>query len=240
LCHADRYDLSNFFLLPKRFPLTELVEIMSPSAPAEVLRAARSLKYRSLVTVDITVDQKELFTDNWIYVHSPEVKLGRIQNFKNWSPSMVADASKTTLGLEYFCDEGDEFWNLDDEKMFELAADEVAKINICKRERIEDYVIVRVPKAYPEYDMDYPKHLSAIRGWLAGFSNLQPIGRYGMFKYNNMDHSILTGLYASQNILSSQRVHDIWDINTDEEYHEEKQDVVELPETGDDAKRKAA
>jgi protoporphyrinogen oxidase len=153
---------------------------------------------------------------------------------------MVADASKTTLGLEYFCDEGDEFWNLDDEKMFELAADEVAKINICKRECIEDYVIVRVPKAYPVYDMDYPKHLAVIRGWLAGFSNLQPIGRYGMFKYNNMDHSILTGLYASQNILAGQKVHDIWDINTDEEYHEEKRDVVELPKVGEDVKRKAA
>jgi len=221
-------------------PLTELVQIMSPAAPAEVLHAARSLKYRSLVTVDITVDQKELFTDNWIYVHSPEVKLGRIQNFKNWSPSMVADPSKTTLGLEYFCDEGDGFWNMDDQKMFELAADEVAKINICKRDRIEDYVIVRVPKAYPVYDMDYPKHLAVTRDWLTGFSNLQPIGRYGMFKYNNMDHSILTGMYAAQNILANEKLHNIWDVNTDEEYHEEQRDVVKFLKTTEAPKRKAA
>ncbi len=130
-------------------PITELVRIMSPTAPEEVLRAADSLKYRSLVTVDITVNQKELFPDNWIYIHSPEVKLGRIQNFKNWSPSMVADPSKTTLGLEYFCDEGDDFWKMDDQKMFELAAEEVSKIKICKRNRIEDYLVVRVPKAMP-------------------------------------------------------------------------------------------
>jgi protoporphyrinogen oxidase len=221
-------------------PLTELVQIMSPSAPETVLHAARSLKYRSLVTVDITVDQKELFTDNWIYVHSPEVKLGRIQNFKNWSPSMVADPSKTTLGLEYFCNEGDDFWNMDDQAMFELAADEVAKIKICERNRIEDFVIVRVPKAYPVYDMEYPQHLAIIRSWLDGFSNLQPIGRYGMFKYNNMDHSILTGLYAAQNILAEQTIHDIWDINTDEEYHEEKRDDIKLPETAEPSKRRAA
>jgi len=212
-------------------PITELVQMMSPSAPAEVLRAANSLKYRSLVTVDITVNQKDLFPDNWIYIHSPEVKLGRIQNFKNWSPSMVADPSKTTLGLEYFCTEGDDFWNMDDQKMFELAADEVATIKICGRKQIEDYVIVRVPKAYPVYDMDYPKHMAIIRTWLDGFSNLQPIGRYGMFKYNNMDHSILTGLYAAQNILAGRAVHDIWDVNTEEEYHEEKRDIVKLPET---------
>ena len=153
---------------------------------------------------------------------------------------MVADPSKTTLGLEYFCDEGDEFWNMDDQKMFELAADEVAKIKLCKRDRIEDYVIVRVPKAYPVYDMDYPKHLAVIRDWLAGFSNLQPIGRYGMFKYNNMDHSILTGLYAAQNILADEKLYDIWEVNTDEEYHEEKRNVVKFPKTTEAPKRKAA
>jgi protoporphyrinogen oxidase len=204
-------------------PITELVQILSPSAPPEVLNAAKSLTYRSLVTVDITVNQKELFTDNWIYVHSPEVKLGRIQNFKNWSPSMAADKNKSTLGLEYFCNEGDEFWNLDDNVMFELAADEVAKIKICKREKIEDYLVVRVPKAYPVYDMEYSRHIALIREYLSGLTNLQPIGRYGMFKYNNMDHSILTGLYAARNILADKPLYDVWNVNTDEEYHEEKQ-----------------
>ncbi|MDR1383366.1 MAG: NAD(P)/FAD-dependent oxidoreductase [Planctomycetaceae bacterium] len=205
-------------------PITELVTIMSPSAPEAVLNAAKSLKYRSLITVDITVDQKQLFTDNWIYIHSPEVKLGRIQNFKNWSPSMVADPNKSTLGLEYFCNENDDFWNLGDSKIFELAADEVAKIKICKREKIEDFVVVRVPKAYPVYDMNYPKHIATIRKYLAGFANLQPIGRYGMFKYNNMDHSIQTGLYAARNILSGKQTFDVWNVNTDDEYHEEKKE----------------
>ncbi len=204
-------------------PLTELVQILDPAPPEEVLATTRSLKYRSLVTVDILVNQTELFPDNWIYIHSPEVKLGRIQNFKNWSPSMVADPSKTTLGLEYFCNEGDEFWNMPDEDMFRLAADEVSKIKICERGKIGDYVIVRVPKAYPVYDMDYPKHLKTIRDYLGGIKNLQPIGRYGMFKYNNMDHSILTGLLAARNIIAGDNVNDIWNVNTDDEYHEEKQ-----------------
>lgn len=203
-------------------PLTELVQILSPTPPKEVLDASNRLKYRSLITVDITVDQENLFPDNWIYIHSPEVKLGRIQNFKNWSPSMVADSKKTTLGLEYFCNENDEFWNMDDKDLFELAASEVSKIKICERSKIEDGLVVRVPKAYPVYDMEYPKHLETIRSYLAGFENLQPIGRYGMFKYNNMDHSILTGLYASRNILAGETLFDIWNVNTDEEYHEEK------------------
>jgi len=204
-------------------PLTELVQILDPAPPEAVLAAARSLKYRSLVTIDIVVNQTKLFPDNWIYIHSPEVKLGRIQNFKNWSPSMVADPSKTTLGLEYFCNEGDEFWNMADEDMFNLAADEVSKIKICDRAKIGDYVVVRVPKAYPVYDMAYPKHLKVIRDYLDGFENLQPIGRYGMFKYNNMDHSILTGLLAARNIIAGSKVNNIWNVNTDDEYQEEKQ-----------------
>lgn len=217
-------------------PITELIAILSPAPPEKVLRAAGHLKYRSLVTVDITIDQQELFPDNWIYIHSPEVKLGRIQNFKNWSPSMVADPSKTTLGLEYFCDEGDDFWNMDDETMFRLAADEVAKIKICDKNKIEDHLVVRVPKAYPVYDMDYPERMRTVRDYLAGFENLQPIGRYGMFKYNNMDHSVLTGLLAARNIMAGALVHDVWNVNTEEEYHEEKveadkKDIIKIPET---------
>jgi len=195
-------------------PITELVQIMAPAPPKEVLEAAGQLKYRSLITVDVIVNQKTLFPDNWIYIHSPEVKLGRIQNFKNWSRSMVADPEKTTLGLEYFCNEGDELWNREDSELFRLAADEVAKINICQQEQIEDGLVVRVPKAYPVYDMTYPKHMATIRKYLADFENLQPVGRYGMFRYNNMDHSILTGLYAAQNIIAGTKINDIWNVNT--------------------------
>jgi protoporphyrinogen oxidase len=208
-------------------PITELLQILSPEVPHAVSVAAKSLKYRSLITVDITVDEPQLFTDNWIYIHSPEVKLGRIQNFKNWSPSMVADKSKTTLGLEYFCNENDDFWNSPDEKIFEQAADEVSKIKICKRDKITDYLVVRVPKAYPVYDMEYPQHIAVIRDYLSRFSNLQPIGRYGMFKYNNMDHSIQTGLYAARNILAGKPLYDVWNVNTEEEYHEEQKEALE-------------
>jgi len=188
----------------------------------------------SSITVDITVNQEHLFTDNWIYIHSPEVKLGRIQNFKNWSPSMVADQSKTTLGLEYFCNENDEFWTAPNERIFEQAAEEIVKIKIVSDKKlISNYVVVRVPKAYPVYDHDYPKHIAVIREYLSQFVNLQPIGRYGMFRYNNMDHSIQTGLYAARNILARRdeltlraggdnRRYDVWNVNADEEYHEEE------------------
>ncbi|HYH04888.1 MAG TPA: FAD-dependent oxidoreductase, partial [Bacillota bacterium] len=186
-----------------------------------VLEAARKLQYRSLITVDIIINKKEVFPDNWIYIHSPEVKLGRIQNFKNWSAQMVPDPEKSTLGLEYFCNEDDEFWQLPDTKLFEIAAAEVEKIQICQKSEIEDYVVVRVPKAYPVYMMGYKESLAQVEEYVRKFSNLQLVGRYGLFKYNNMDHSIMTGLYASRNIQAGNRQYDTWSINVDEEYHEE-------------------
>lgn len=203
-------------------PLTELITILNPKPPEEVLKAAEQLKYRSLLTVDIIVNKKEVFPDNWIYIHSPEVKLGRIQNFKNWSNKMVPNQDKTSLGLEYFCNENDELWNMTDEELFKLASEEVEKINICKASEIEDYVIVRVPKAYPVYDYGYKTHLNTIVYYVKKFNNLQFIGRYGMFKYNNMDHSMLTGVYAAENIINPDLKIDIWQVNTEEEYHEEK------------------
>jgi protoporphyrinogen oxidase len=190
-----------------------------------ILEAADSLSYRSIITVDIIIDKALVFPDNWIYIHSPEVKLGRIQNFKNWSKNMVPDQGKTSLGLEYFCNEGDEFWNMPDEKLFELAAAEVEKIKICRRSDIIDHIIVRVPKAYPVYMMGYKKHMQVIESYLRRFTNLQFVGRYGLFKYNNMDHSILTGIYSAKNILEGNHEgykYDTWNVNTEEEYHEEK------------------
>jgi protoporphyrinogen oxidase len=206
-------------------PVTELIGILEPKPPENILAACSMLNYRSIITVDIIIDRERVFPDNWIYIHSPEVKLGRIQNFKNWSADMVPDPKKTSLGLEYFCNEGDEFWNMPDEKLFELAASEVEKIRICSRSEITDYIVVRVPKAYPVYMMGYKEHLAVIEAYLRKFANLQFAGRYGLFKYNNMDHSILTGLYAAQNILDAKdgnRKFDTWTVNTDEEYHEEK------------------
>lgn len=212
-------------------PITELVQSMNPQPEPEVLEAVSKLTYRSLLTVDIIIDKKEVFPDNWIYIHSPEVKLGRIQNFKNWSKDMVSDPNKTSLGLEYFCNENDELWSMPDEELFKLAAQEVERIRICNASDIKDYTIVRIPKAYPSYAMGYKAHMRVIEEYLRRFDNLQLVGRYGLFKYNNMDHSIMTGLYAAKNILAGQYVHDTWTINTDEEYHEEK--VEKNPRTAE-------
>ncbi|HHV58694.1 MAG TPA: NAD(P)/FAD-dependent oxidoreductase [Clostridiaceae bacterium] len=203
-------------------PLTELIEKLSPTPDTAILNAASNLKYRSLITVDIIVGKQHLFPDNWIYIHSPDVKLGRIQNFKNWSSKMVPDENRTSLGLEYFCNENDELWNLTDDKLFELAADEIDKIRICNKKDIEDYIVIRVPKAYPVYMNGYKKNIGIIESFIRQFKNLQPVGRYGLFKYNNMDHSVLTGLYAAKNILEGTIKYDTWSVNTDKEYHEEK------------------
>jgi len=211
-------------------PLTELVNLLEPSADKKVLEAAGNLKYRSIITVDIIVNKRELFPDNWIYVHSPEVRLGRIQNFKNWSRDMVPDDNKTSLGLEYFCNEGDDLWGMSSEKLYSLAASEVEKINICASCDISDYTVVRVPKAYPVYMRGYRNNLGIIEEYLRRFKNLQLVGRYGLFKYNNMDHSIMTGLLAARNILLGSRKYDTWSINTDDEYHEEKRVPGKLKE----------
>lgn len=202
-------------------PITELIQILNPAAGPEVLEAALNLRYRSIITVDVIVDKTRLFPDNWIYIHSPEVKLGRIQNFKNWSAAMVPDSNKTSLGLEYFCNENDSFWNMSDEELFKLAATELEKIKIAKASDIEDYKIVRVPKAYPVYMMGYKPNLEIISKYITQFKNLQLIGRYGLFKYNNMDHSIMTGLYAAKNIVQGNNLYNTWEINTDDEYLEE-------------------
>ena len=201
-------------------PITELVWRLFPSAPKEVIDAGEKLTYRSFITVSVILDSADPFPDTWIYIHSPEVKLGRIQNFKKWSPYMVPDASKTALGLEYFCTEGDELWNMPDADLIQLALTELEKIGLGKKESFVDGFVARVAKAYPVYDATYPENIKIIKDYLDKFSNLQPIGRYGMFKYNNMDHSILTGIYAADNILGAHN--DIWNVNADQEYHEEK------------------
>jgi len=201
-------------------PLTELVMHLSPSAPQEVLKATEKLTYRSFITISVILNTKIAFPDTWIYVHSPEVKLGRIQNFRAWSPYMIADEKTTTLGLEYFCTEGDEFWTMQDSDLLKLGMQELEKIGLGKQADFVDGFVARVPKAYPVYDATYPENMKVVKDYISQFKNLQPIGRYGMFKYNNMDHSILTGLYAADNILGANN--NIWEVNADQEYHEEK------------------
>ena len=200
-------------------PLRDLVHGLVPAAPDEVRDAASQLKYRDFITVALIVDQPHVFDDNWIYVHDDSVHVGRIQNFKNWSPDMVPDASKTRLGLEYFCFEDDSLWSMADADLVELGRRELAATGLVDADRIVGGVVVRMPKAYPVYDTGYQDALQVVRAYLDGFENLQPVGRNGMHKYNNQDHSMLMAILAARNVLGER--HDLWAINSDDEYQEE-------------------
>ncbi|MCC6191956.1 MAG: NAD(P)/FAD-dependent oxidoreductase [Anaerolineales bacterium] len=200
-------------------PISELICKLTPPAPAEVLAAAQGLTYRDFISVILIVNQPTLFPDNWIYVHSPKVKVGRIQNFKNWSPDMVPDPQRSALGLEYFCTEGDPLWQMSEAALIELGRREMAAIGLVKAEDVMDGTVVRQPKAYPVYNGTYAGYLETIKSYLAGFSNLQTVGRNGLHKYNNQDHSMLTAMLAVRNLLGEH--HDVWSVNTERSYHEE-------------------
>ena len=201
-------------------PVRDLIRAMAPPAPEEVRAAAESLRYRDFLTVVLIVNRRETFPDTWIYIHEPDVRVGRIQNFKNWSPELVPDASRSSLGLEYFCFEGDDLWNRSDDELLELGRREIDTIGLVPASDVVDGCVVRMPKAYPVYDDEYQRHLSVIRNWLVKLSNLELAGRNGMHKYNNQDHSMMTALLAARNILGLGR-YDTWKVNTDAEYHEE-------------------
>lgn len=200
-------------------PLNTLIQKMNPLPPDEVIQAARQLKYRDFLIVALIIDVPYLFPDNWIYIHSPEVKVGRIQNFKNWSAAMVPDLSKTCLGMEYFCNISDELWLTEDASLIELATRELESLGLAKASKVLDGVVIRQPKAYPVYDSEYKKNLQVIEEYLATFENLQTTGRNGMHRYNNQDHSMLTGLLAAKNILGEK--HNLWEVNTERSYYEE-------------------
>ena len=201
-------------------PITSLVKRLDPAPPGDVLQAADDLKYRDFLVVCLVVAKADLFPDQWIYIHDPKVKMGRIQNFGNWSPRMVPDPSKTGLGLEYFCNKGDELWNSSDDDLIELGKEELARIGLADQGDVVDGVVYRVPKAYPVYDSGFNGNLEIIRQYLLDLENLQTIGRNGLFRYNNMDHSMLTGLAAVSGIVTGER-RDPWAINEDEEFLEE-------------------
>jgi hypothetical protein len=201
-------------------PITEFIMKLEPPPPAAILEAAQHLKYRDFLTVCLIVNRPELFPDNWIYIHDSEVQVGRIQNFKNWSPEMVPDPQKTSLGLEYFCTEGDALWNMSDADLLALGKREVHRIGLAHADDIEDGCVFRVPKSYPIYDSDYRSYLTTIRGFLESLENFQTIGRNGLHRYNNQDHAMLTGMLAVDNLLLGGK-HDLWNVNADQEYHEE-------------------
>lgn len=201
-------------------PLTELIAKINPPVPPEILAAVNHLSYRDFISVVLILNKPNLFPDNWIYVHSPEVSVGRIQNFANWSPYMVPDPQTTSLGLEYFCNEGDAFWNKTDAELFELGKREMALIGLTQGATVTDGTVVRQLKAYPVYDSVYGPFLEQVKQYLQSFTNLQTVGRNGLHKYNNQDHSMLTAIYAVENMLGLGK-HDLWEVNTDRSYHEE-------------------
>ena len=203
-------------------PIQELVRKMEPSVPDEVRHAADILSYRDFLTVSLIINKANLFEDNWIYIHDETVKVGRIQNFKNWSPEMVPDPNRTCLGLEYFCFEGDSLWTMSDEDLIKLGTKELGMLELVDPNDVEDGAVVRMPKAYPVYDSKYADALIIIRKFLDGLNNLHLVGRNGMHKYNNQDHSMLTAMLTVKNIMGAN--YNVWDVNVEQEYHEEIMD----------------
>ena len=207
--------------------LRDVVAVADPPPPASVRDAAAGLRYRDFLTVALVVRGEDLFPDNWIYVHDPDVRVGRIQNFRAWSEAMVPDPACTCVGLEYFCFQGDDLWNAGDLDLIARATRELEAIGLAPATRVEGGHVVRVAKAYPIYDADYHARVATIRAWLAGIENLQQIGRNGLHRYNNSDHSMLTALRAVDNACAGAG-HDLWAVNADGEYHEETR-VPEQP-----------
>lgn len=200
-------------------PLREIVRMTSPRVSAGVLEAALGLRYRDFLTVALVVDGEDLFPDNWLYIHEPAVRVGRIQNYRSWSPWMVPDPDKACIGLEYFCFVGDDLWTMDDHDLVDLAASELEQLGLAPRSKVERGFAIRVPKAYPIYDADYAERVRTIRSFLETVGNLQQVGRNGLHRYNNSDHSMLTAMRAVDNLLVGAH-HDIWEVNAESVYHE--------------------
>jgi len=202
-------------------PIRELVTQIRPQLPEEVMRAAHSLRYRDFLTVGLIVRDKGRFTDNWIYIHDPSVQVGRVQNYKSWSPEMVPDPAFSSYGLEYFCFDGDKLWTASDEKLIDLAKSELQRIHLGDSADVVDGCVIRQRKAYPVYDDRYQEHVDTIRTALErNFPTLHLVGRNGMHKYNNQDHAMMTALLTARNILAAERKYDVWAVNQDAEYHE--------------------
>ncbi|EQD37452.1 Monooxygenase, FAD-binding domain protein [mine drainage metagenome] len=204
-------------------PLRSLGLILQPTLPETILQATNSLRYRDFLVVALIVRERHRFDDNWIYIHDPGVKVGRIQNFKSWSPDMVPDPALNCYGMEYFCFEGDGLWTATDAELVDLASQELIQLGLALPDEIVDGTVVRQPKAYPVYDEGYEERIGTIRDYLeAHCSTLHLVGRNGMHKYNNQDHAMMTALLTVKNILAGKRIFDVWQVNQDAEYHEEE------------------
>lgn len=200
-------------------PLPELVTSLRPAPPAHVLEAARRLRYRDLMVVAVMTSDPEPFPDNWIYLHDPGIRAGRVQNFGAWSPDMTPPGT-TCLGAEYFCFEGDELWSLSEGDAIAMAVDELSRIGLVDPNRVIGGAQVHVPRAYPVYDRGYEEAVATLRSYLEGFENLQTFGRNGLHRYNNQDHSMVTAIMAVENLLVGSG-RDVWAVNTEDAYLEE-------------------
>jgi len=205
-------------------PLRTTVGIAEPEAPGEVRDAARGLRYRDFLTVSLVLTGDDPFPDNWIYIHQPGVRVLRIQNFRSWSPWMIPNQTDSSLGMEYFCFEGDDLWSSSDDDLVELAKTEIEKLGLAKAANVKFGFVVRVHKAYPIYDVEYGERVATIRRWLEGIGSLTQVGRNGLHRYNNSDHSMLTAMRAVDNLVLGTR-HDIWAVNVENVYHEEDTEV---------------
>lgn len=212
------YEGSHFYVT---MALKDLVNALDPALPAEVLQADNSLIYRDFLTVALVVNRPELFPDNWIYIHDPGVHVGRIQNYKNWSRDMVADPTKTCLGMDYFCNQRDSLWEKSDAELIRMAANERKLVGLAKSMEVSDGCVVRLTKTYPVYDWNYKENRQTLKNWMNGyFRNLYPAGRGALHNYNSQDHSMMMAILAVRN-MSQGNLFDVWAINTDEEYAEE-------------------
>jgi protoporphyrinogen oxidase len=202
-------------------PIKELITALKPAPAVDVCRAAASLRYRDFLMVALIVKERDRFDDNWIYIHDPSVRVGRIQNFASWSPEMVPNPDLNCYGMEYFCNEGDEMWSLCDTDLIALANKELCALSLSTPEDIVDGHVVRQLKAYPVYDEGYQERVDLVRTAIAaGYPTLHLVGRNGMHKYNNQDHAMMTGMLAARNVLLGRTVHDLWSVGQDAEYLE--------------------
>lgn len=201
--------------------LSDLIEMFDPPPLEEVRTAARQLKYRDFVIVTLILDRPDPFPDNWIYVHDPNVSVGRIQNFRAWSPDMLPNPRQSSIGMEYFCNQDDAIWQMDDDQLARMAANELESLGLAEKKSVTDWAIIRQKKAYPVYDADYASALQVIREWLEKLENFQTVGRNGLHRYNNQDHSMLTAMLAAKNIVGER--HDLWGVNVERSYQEEFQ-----------------
>jgi protoporphyrinogen oxidase len=214
---SNRYECTDVI---SSMPISALLKAMDPPVPPDVQQAADDLRYRAHITVALVVPEEFSFPDNWIYINDADVKVGRVQNFGRWSPHLVKDG-RTCLGLELFVDEGDEWWTMSDEDLIASGKRELEQIDLLDASKVEAGYVVRTPKAYPFYDAHYKENVAKLAAWLAEHApNVYPVGRNGMHRYNNQDHSMFTAMLSVENIFGAD--HDVWSVNVEEEYHEEK------------------